>query len=192
MPSNHLILCHPLLLLFSVFPSIRVFSNESALSIRWPKYWSFSFNISPSSEYSGLISFRMDWFDLLVVQETLKSLLQHHNSKPSILFFFLTLQYCIGFAIYQHESATGIHVFPILNPLNTILRAPDWKSQPIGKDPDAGKDWGQEERGVAKDEMVGRHHWLNGHEFEQTLGDSEGHGSSVCCSSWDCKQLDVT
>ena len=85
MPSNHLILCHPLLLLPSIFPSIRVFSNESALRIRWPKYWSFSFNISPSNEHPGLISFRMDWLDLLAVQGTLKSLLQHHSSKASIL-----------------------------------------------------------------------------------------------------------
>ena len=84
MPSNHLILCR-LLLLASIFPSIRVFSNESVLRIRWPKYWSFSFSISPSSEYSGLISFRMDWLDLLAVQGTLKSLLQHHSSKASIL-----------------------------------------------------------------------------------------------------------
>ena len=85
MPSNHLILCHPLFLLLSIFPSIRVFSNESALRIRWPKYWSFSFSISPYSEYSGLISFRMDWLDLLAVQGTLKSFLQHHSSKASIL-----------------------------------------------------------------------------------------------------------
>ena len=85
MPSNQLILCHPLLLLPSIFPSIKVFSTESALCIRWPKYWSFSFNIRPSIEYSGLISFRMDWLDLLAVQETLKSLLQHHSSKTSIL-----------------------------------------------------------------------------------------------------------
>ena len=85
MPSNHLILCRPLLLLPSIFPSIRVFSNESALCIRWPKDWSFSFNISPSNEYPGPISFRMDWLDLLAVQGTLKSLLQHHNSKASIL-----------------------------------------------------------------------------------------------------------
>ena len=85
MPSNHLILHRPLLLLSSIFPSIRVFSNESALCIRWPKYWSFSFNISPCTEYSGLISFRMDWLDLLAVQGTLKSLLQHHSSKASIL-----------------------------------------------------------------------------------------------------------
>ena len=85
MPSNHLILCRPLLLLPSIFPSIRVFSNESVLCIRWPKYWSFSFNISPSNEHPGLISFRMDWLELLAVQGTLKSLLQHHSSKASIL-----------------------------------------------------------------------------------------------------------
>ena len=93
MPSNHFILCHPLLLLPSIFPSIRVFSSESVLHIRWPKYWSFSFSISSSSEYSGLISFRMDWFDL-AVQGTLKSLLQHHNWKASILWHstFLMIQ----------------------------------------------------------------------------------------------------
>ena len=85
MPSNHLILCRPLLLLPSIFPSIKVFSNESGLRIRQPKYWSFSFNISPSSEHPGLISFRMDWLDLLAVQGTLKSLLQHHSSKASVL-----------------------------------------------------------------------------------------------------------
>ena len=85
MPSNYLIVCHPLLLLPSIFPSIRVFSKESALRIRWPKYWSFSFSISPSNEHSGLVSFRMDWLNLLSVQGTLKSLLQHHSSKASIL-----------------------------------------------------------------------------------------------------------
>ena len=85
MPSNHIILCHPLLFPPSIIPSIRVFSNESVLCIRWPKYWSFSFGISPSYAYSGLISFRIDWFDLLTVQGTLKSLLQHHSSKASIL-----------------------------------------------------------------------------------------------------------
>ena len=97
MPSNHLILCHPLLLLPSIFPSIRVFSNESVLHMSWPKYWSFSFSISPSNEYSGLISFRMDWFGLLAVQGTLKSLLQHHSSKASILrrsvFFMVQLSH---------------------------------------------------------------------------------------------------
>ena len=93
MPSNHVILCRPLLLPPSIFPSIRVFSNESVLCIRWPKYWSLSFSISPSNEYSGLISFRMDWLDLLEVQGTLKSLIQHHSSKASILWrstFFIT------------------------------------------------------------------------------------------------------
>ena len=96
-PSNHLILCHPLLLLPSIFPSIRVFSNESALRIRWPKYWSFSVSISPSNEHPGLISFRMDWLDLLAVQGTLKSLLQHHSSKASVLlcsaFFMVQLSH---------------------------------------------------------------------------------------------------
>ena len=85
MPSHHLILCHPLLFLPSIFPSMRVFSNESTLHMRWPKYWSFSFSISPSNEYSGLISFRVDWMNLLAVQGTLKSLLQHHSSKASNL-----------------------------------------------------------------------------------------------------------
>ena len=97
MPSNHLILCRPLLLLPSIFPSIRVFSNESVLHIRWPKYWCFSFNISPSNEHSGPIMFRMDWLNLLAVQGTLKSLLQHHSSKASILwrsaFFIVQLSY---------------------------------------------------------------------------------------------------
>jgi len=94
MPSNHLILCRPLLLMTSIFPSIRVFSNESVLCIKWPKYWSFSFSISPSNEYSGLISFRIDWFDVLAVQGTLKSPLQHHSSKASIL-------WCSAFFIVQ-------------------------------------------------------------------------------------------
>ena len=94
MPSNHLILCCPLFLLPSIFPSIRVFSNESPLHIMWPKYWNFSFNISPSNEHPGLISFRMDWLDLLAIQGTFKSLLQHHSSKPSIL-------WCSAFFIVQ-------------------------------------------------------------------------------------------
>ena len=96
-PFSYLILCHPLLLLPSIFPSIKVFSSESDLCIRWPKYWSFSFSISPSNEYSGLISFRIDWFDLLAVQGTVQSLLQHHNSKASILqhstFFMVQLSH---------------------------------------------------------------------------------------------------
>ena len=87
MPSNHLILCHPFLLPSSIFPSIRMFSNESVLCIRWPKHWSFRFRISPSNEYSGLISFKMDWLDLLIVQRTLKGLLQHHSSKALMLWY---------------------------------------------------------------------------------------------------------
>ena len=97
MPSNHLILCHPLLLMPSIFPSLRAFSNESVLRTRWPKYWSFSFSISPCNDYSGLVSFRMDWLDLLAIQGTLKSLLQHHSSKASILphsaFFIVQLSH---------------------------------------------------------------------------------------------------
>ena len=106
-PSNHLILCRPFLFLPSIFPSIRVFSNESALHIRWPKYWSFSFNISPSNEHLGLISFRLDWLDLLAVQGTLKSLLQHHSSKASILL-------CSAFFIVQLSH-------PYIHTLTSIL-----------------------------------------------------------------------
>ena len=106
MPSSHLILCHPLLLLPSIFPSIRVFFNESALHIRWPKYWSFSFSISPSNEHPGLIPFRMDWLDLLAVQGTLKSLLQHHSSKASI-------PWCSAFLTVQLSHSYGCSVFLI-------------------------------------------------------------------------------
>ena len=113
MPSNHLILCHPLLLQPSIFPSIRVFSNESVLCIRWPKYWSFSFSISPSNEYSGLISFRIDWLDLLAAQGTLKSLLQHHSSKASILqcsaFFIVQLSH--PYMTTGKTIALTIHTF---------------------------------------------------------------------------------
>ena len=106
MPFNHLILCRPLLLSLSIFPSIRVFSNKSALHIRWPKYWSFSFSISPTSEHSGLISVRMDWSDFLAVQGTLKSLLQHHSSKASIL-------WCSAFFIVQLSYSNLISVLTI-------------------------------------------------------------------------------
>ena len=139
MPSNHLILCRTLLLP-SIIPSIRVFSNESALRIRWPKYWDFSFNISPSNEHPGLISFRKDWLDLLAVQTTLKSLLLHHTSKASILwhstFFLVQLSH------------------PYMTTGKTIA--------------------------------------LTRHEFEQTLGDSEGQRSLACCSPWGHKESDMT
>ena len=115
MPSNHLILCCPLLLLPSVFPRIRVFSNESVLCIRWPKYWSFSFRISASNEYSGLISFRMDWLDVLEVQATLKSLLQHHSSKASILqcsaFFMVQVSHLSTTAKKQNKTKQNKHSF---------------------------------------------------------------------------------
>ena len=108
MPSNHLILYRPLLLLPSIFPSIRVFANESTLRIRWPEYWSFSFNISPSNEHSGLMSFRMDWLDLLTVQGTLKSLLQHHSSKASIFrcsaFFLVQLSHLYTWLLEKNHS----------------------------------------------------------------------------------------
>ena len=129
MSSNHLILCHPLLLLPSIFPSIRVFSNESALHIRWPKYWSFSFNISPSNEHWGLISFRRDWLDLLAVQGTLKSLLQHHSSKASILWHsaFFRVQLSHPYTTTGKTRASTIWTFVhkvmslLLNTLSKIV-----------------------------------------------------------------------
>ena len=116
MPSTHLILCHPLLLPPSIFPSIRVFSNESVLCIRWSKYWSFSFSISPSDEYSGLISFRMDWLDLLAIQGTLKSRLQHHSSKASILqrsacFIVQVSYYFIFLGILPHSWSLALILY---------------------------------------------------------------------------------
>ena len=125
MPSNHLILCHPLLLLSSIFPSIRVFSNESALRIRWPKYWSFSFNISPSNEHPGLISFRMDWVNLLEGQGTLKSLLQHHSSKASILqcsaFFIVQLSHPYMATGKTKASTRGTFVGKVMSLLFNVL-----------------------------------------------------------------------
>ena len=125
MPSNHLILCHPLLLPPSIFPSIKVFSDESVLRIRWPKYWSFSFSISPSNEYSGLISFGIDWFDLLAVQGTLKSLLQHHSSKASILWCsaFFTVQLSHSYMTTGKTIALTRWTFvgKVMSPLFNIL-----------------------------------------------------------------------
>ena len=125
MPSNYLILCHPLPLLPSIFPSIRVFSNESVLLIRWPKYWSFSFSISPSSEYSGLISFRMNWFDLLAVQGTFKSLLQQHNLKASIVqcSAFPMVQLLLPYMTTGKTIALAIQTFvaEVMSPLFKML-----------------------------------------------------------------------
>ena len=131
MPSNRLILCCPLLLLPSIFPSIRVFSNESALHIRWPKYWSFSFSISPSNDHSGLTSFRMEWLDLLAVQGTLKSLLQHHSSKASILlcsaFFIVQLSHLYmttGKTVaLTRQNFVGKETFLLFNMLSRLVVA---------------------------------------------------------------------
>ena len=151
MPSNHLILCCPLLLLPTIFPQFRVFSNESVLHTRWPKYWRFSFNISPSDEYSGLISFRMDWLDLLAVQGTLKSLLQHHSSKASILwqsaFFmvqllhpYMTTGKTIAFTIQTFVSNLIHHISCVYSLLGSCSVSDDlthhlfWPSQePLSK-----------------------------------------------------------
>ena len=139
MPSNHLILCHPLLLLPSIFPSIRVFSNESALRIRWPKYWSFSLNISPSNEHPGLISFRMDLLDRLAVQGTLKSLLQHHSSEASILQHsaFFTVQLSHPYVTTRKTIALTRWTFVgkvrslLFNMLSRLVRRRLWQPTPV-------------------------------------------------------------
>ena len=147
MPSNHLILCHPLLLLPSIFPSIRVFFNELALCIRWPKYWSFSFSIRPSNEYAGLISFRIDWFDLLAVQGTLKSLLQCHSLKASILhrssFFMVQLSHpytttgkTIPLTVWTFVSKVMSLLFNMLSRFVFVPEAPGNQQQtgtPVGQ-----------------------------------------------------------
>ena len=130
MPFNHLILCHPLFLLPSIFPNIKVSSNESDLHIRWPKYWSFSFSISPSNEYSGLISFRIDWFDLLAVQGTLKSLLQHHNSKASILWHlaFFKVQFSHPYVTMVLHDIVLIYI----SQMNKVKDVSPYTYQPFG------------------------------------------------------------
>ena len=157
MPSNHLILCQSLLRLPSIFPRIRVFSKESVLRNRWPKYWRFSFSINPSNEYSGLISFRMDWLDLLAVQGTLKSLLQQHSSKASTLrcsaFFIVQLLHpymTTGKTIaLARQTFVGKVMSLLFNMLSRLV---------IGKDPAAWRDWGREDKGMTEDEMAGWHH----------------------------------
>ena len=140
MPFNHLILCCPLLLPSSIFPSIRVFSNESVLRIRWPEYWSFSFSIIPSNEYSGMISFRIDWLDLLAVQGTLKSLLQHHNSKSSILqrsaFFTVQLSHAYmttgKIKALTRQTFIGKVVSLLLNMLSRlVIQRRQWQPTPV-------------------------------------------------------------
>ena len=163
MPSSHLILGRPLLLRPSIFPSIRVFSNESALHITWSKGWSLSFNISPSNEHPGLISCRMNWLDCKEIQPV------HSEDQPWDFF---------GRNDAKAET-------PVLWP-------PHAKSWLIGKDCDAGRDWGQEEKGTTEDEMAGWHHWLNGHESEWTPGIGDGQGGLTCCNSWGRKEWDTT
>ena len=180
MPSNHLILCHPLILLPSIFPSIRVFSNKSALHIRWPKYWSFSFNISPSNEYPGLISFRMDWLDLLAVQGTLKSLLQHHNSKASVL-------WCSAFFIVQ-----------LSHPYMTIGKTTAWLDRPLTFRTSICSSFGKESACNAGDlgsiPGLGRSPGEgngNPHQYS-CLENPHGQRSLVGYSTWDCKESDMT
>ena len=171
--------CRAFLLLPSIFPRIRVFSKHSVLPICWPKFWSFSFSfsISTSSEYSGLISSRMDWFDLLAVQGTLKSFPQHHSSKASILCCFWTM--VLGKALespldckeIQPVHPKGNQSWLFIGKTDSgfeiaILWPPDAKNWLIWKDPEAGIDWRWEAKVKTKDEMVGWHHWLSGHEFE--------------------------
>jgi len=234
MPSSHLILCRPLLLLPPIPPSIRVFSNKSTLRMRWPKYCSFSFSISLSKEHPGLISFRMDLLDLLAVQGTLKSLLQHHSSKASILqgsdFFTVQLSYpysTTGKTIaLARWTFVGKVISLLLNMLSRlvitflprskclnfmaavticsdfggndakaetpVLWPPHVKSWLVGKDSDAGRGWGQEEKGTTVDEMAGWHCWLNERESQWTLGVGDGQGGLVCCDSWGRKESDTT
>ena len=235
MTSSHFILCHPLLLLSLIPPNIRVFSNESTLQMRWPKYWSFGFSISPSNEYPGLISFRMHWLDLLAVQGTLKSLLQHHTAIKKWRYYFankgLYSQSC-GFSsshawMWELDHKEGWTVenlcfrtvvlektlesplnwkeIKLVNPKGNqswifigrtdaeveapVLWPPDAKRWIIRKDPDAGKDWRWEEKGMTEDEMVGWHHRLNGHDFEQAPGVGDGQGVSGMLGH---KELDMT
>ena len=215
MPSSYLIFCRPLLLLPPIPPSIRVFSNESTLCMRWPKYWSFSFSIIPSKEIPGLISSRTDWLDLLAVQGTLKSLLQHHSSKASILqcsaFFTTQLSHpymTTGKTIaLTRRTFVGKVMSLLFNMLSRLSKYSlerlmlKLKLQYFGhlmqraysleKILMLGKIEGKK-RKRKQSEMVGWHHWHNGHEFEQILGVSEGQGSLVCCSLWDRKKLDTT
>ena len=167
MPSNHLILCHPLLLLPSIFPSIRVFSNESVFHIRWPKYWSFSFNISPSNEYSGLISFRMDWLDLLDVQGTHKNLLQHHSEKASILqcsdFYMLQLSHP-NMTTEKTIALTG-RIF-VRNIRDSFILAGNYKTFAPWK-----KSYDQRRQDIKKQ----KHYFANSCPSSQSYGFSSGH-----------------
>ena len=207
MPSNHLILCHPLLLLPSVFPSIRVFSSESALLISWPKYWSFRFSINPSNEYSGLISFRIDWFDLLALQGTLKSLLQHHSPKTSIhqcsAFFIVQLSYpymTTGKTIALTRQTIVGKIMSLL--FNMLCRLVTEKGMALHSSTLAWKIPWMEEPGRLQSMGLLRvgHDWATllslftfmhwRRKWQPTPvflpGESQGWGSLVDCSPWGC------
>ena len=195
MPSNHLILCRPLLLLPSIFPSIKIFSNESALHIRWPKYWSFSFNISPSNEHPGLISFRMDWLDLLEVQGTLKSLLQHHSSKASILwcsaFFRVQLSHpymTTGKTIaLTRWTFVGKVMSLLFNMLSRLVKSFLLRSKRLLisclQSPSAVILEPRKIKSATVSPSICH---------EVTPGVGDGQGSLACCNSWGCKELDMT
>ena len=215
MPSNHLILCHPLRLLPSIFPSIRVSSNESTLRIRWPKNWSFSFSISPSNDYSGLISFRMDWLDLLDYQDLSHqgygfSVVMHgceswdykESWAPKNWYFWTvmlekTLESLLDCKEIQPVHPKGDQSWVFIGRTDVeaetpILWPPDAKSWLIWKDPDARQDWRWEEKGTTEDEMVGWHHRLSGHGFGWTPRVGDGQGGLACWGSWGHKELDTT
>ena len=171
------------------FPSIRVFSSESVLCIRWLKYWSFSFSISPSNEYSGLISLRIDWFDLLACSPR-----DSQESSPapqfvSINSLALSPLYGPALKVFKPVNPKGNQPWILIGGSDAEAEAPirwppDAKSRFIGKDPNTGQDWRQREKRMTEEEMVGWHHQFNGHELGQTLGVGEGQGGLACCSPW--------
>ena len=215
MPSNHLILCHPLRLLPSIFPSIRVSSNESTLRIKWPKNWSFSFSISPSNDYSGLISFRMDWLDLLHYQDLSHqgygfSVVMHGCESWDYKESWAPKNWCFWTVVLEKTLASPLDckeiqlVCPKGNNFwifigrtdakaeTSILWPPDAKNWLTRKDPDAGKDWRQKKKRATEDERVGLHYRFNGHELVQTPGDGEGQGNLACCRPWSHEESDTT
>ena len=205
MPTSHLIIwCYPLLL-SSIFPSIRAFSSESVVCIRWPKYWSFSFKISPSNGHSGKISLKIDWFYLHAVQGICDIYIVSKTHMTLETPWTHQVPLSMGFPRQHYWSVLP---FPSPGDLSSQPRdqicGPDveaeapvfWSSDvnnwPTGKGPDAGKDWGQKEQIASDDEMAGWHYWFNGHELGQTSGDGEGQGGLACCSPWSCKESDMT
>ena len=213
MPTNHLILCHPFLLLPSIFPSLKVFSDESVLHIRWPKYWNFSFNISSCNEYSGLISFRIDWFDLLAVQGILKSLLQHHSSKASILwhsaFFMVQLSHPYMTAgntiVLTRRTFVGKVMSLLFNILSRLIIGKGNGTQlqySCLENPMDGGAWWAAVHGVAKSRTrlsnftftFYFHHWRRKWQPTPVFlpGESQGWGNLVSCRLWGRTESDTT